>query len=56
MHKTPHATVNSSCRDRRGKALSRWSFCQAGHRRMGHRIDLDGRINGNFKIRRSSFF
>lgn len=26
------------------------------NRLMGHRIDLDGRINGNLKIRRSSFF
>jgi hypothetical protein len=25
-------------------------------RGMGHRIDLGGRLNGNLKIRRSSFF
>lgn len=31
-------------------------FYRAGNRLMGHRIDLGGRINGNFKIRRSSFF
>jgi hypothetical protein len=31
-------------------------FYREGNRLMGHRIDLGGRINGNLKIRRSSFF
>jgi hypothetical protein len=31
-------------------------FYRTGNRLMGHRIDLGGRINGNLRIRRASFF
>jgi len=31
-------------------------FYRTGNQRMGRRIDLNGRLNGNFKIRRASFF
>ncbi|MES2877663.1 MAG: hypothetical protein V4713_04510 [Pseudomonadota bacterium] len=31
-------------------------FYRMGNQRMGHRIDLNGRLNGNLKIRRASFF
>lgn len=31
-------------------------FYRTGNQLMGHRIDLNGRINGNLKTRRSSFF
>ena len=27
-----------------------------GNQRMGHHIDLNGRLNGNLKTRRASFF
>ena len=30
-------------------------FCRTGNQRMGHRIDLNGRLNGNLKTRRASF-
>ena len=32
------------------------AFYRTGNQRVGHRIDLNGRLNGNLKIRRSSFF
>jgi hypothetical protein len=31
-------------------------FYRTGNQRMGHHIDLNGRLNGNLKTRRSSFF
>lgn len=31
-------------------------FYRTGNQLMGHRIELNGRINGNLKIRRASFF
>ena len=31
-------------------------FYRTGNQRMGRRIDLNGRLNGNLKIRRASFF
>jgi hypothetical protein len=31
-------------------------FYRTDHQRMGHRIDLNGRLNGNLKTRRASFF
>lgn len=31
-------------------------FYRTGNQRMGHRIDLNGRLNGNLKTRRASFF
>jgi len=31
-------------------------FYRTGNQRMGHHIDLNGRFNGNLKIRRASFF
>ena len=43
----------------RGEAqegLEPLEFYRAGNQLMGHRIDLNGRINGNLKTRRSSFF
>ena len=43
----------------RGEAqegLEPLEFYQAGNQLMGRRIDLNGRINGNLKTRRSSFF
>jgi hypothetical protein len=32
------------------------AFYRTGKQRMGHRIDLNGRLNGNLKIRRASFY
>jgi hypothetical protein len=32
------------------------AFYRSGNQRMGRRIDLNGRLNGNLKIRRASFF
>jgi hypothetical protein len=32
------------------------AFYRTGNQRMGHHIDLNGRLNGNLKTRRASFF
>jgi len=38
------------------KGIEPLAFDRSGNQRMGRRIDLNGRLNGNLKIRRASFF
>ena len=56
MRPTPHGSGEFKLLGEAQEGIEPLEFYRTGNQRMGHHIDLNGRLNGNLKTRRASFF